>query len=69
MKYELSESEIDIISFALKNRINYLEGMIILNEQFMKKNPEQLAIFKTMLRQTKDVQERTTYIGQPEELK
>lgn len=65
MNFELTKEEIDIISFALKNRINYLEGMILMNEQFMKNNPEQLALYKTMLRKTKEVQEKTTYNGQP----
>nr|WP_325296709.1 hypothetical protein [uncultured Dysosmobacter sp.] len=64
MKYELSEWDIDIISHALKNRIDYLEGMIMIHEQFQTKEPEQIAYLKVLLRETKRVQNLTTYEGQ-----
>lgn len=65
MKYELSAEDIDIISFALKNRINYLEGLLLLKEQFSPDNSEDITVLKVMLRETKRVQNLTTYKGQP----
>lgn len=64
MKYEFSEWDIDIISRALKNRIDYLEGMIMIHERFQTKQPEQIALLKVLLRETKRVQDMTTYDGQ-----
>lgn len=64
MKYELSEWDIDIISRALKNRIDYLEGMIMIHERFQTKQPEQITLLKVLLRETKRVQDMTTYDGQ-----
>lgn len=64
MKYELSEWDIDIISRALKNRIDYLEGMIMIHERFQTKQPEQITLLKVLLRKTKRVQDMTTYDGQ-----
>lgn len=64
MKCELSEWDIDIISRALKNRIDYLEGMIMIHERFQTKQPEQIALLKVLLRETKRVQDMTTYDGQ-----
>lgn len=64
MKYELSAWDINIISQALKNRIDYLEGMIMLHEQFKTKEPEQITYLKVLLRETKRVQNLTTYDGQ-----
>lgn len=62
--YELSNNDIDIISFALKNRINYLEGLLLIQERFKKEDEEQIAVLKTMLRETKRVQDLTSYNGQ-----
>lgn len=64
MKYELSEWDIDIISHALKNRIDYLEGMIMIHERFQTKQPEQITLLKVLLRETKRVQNLTTYEGE-----
>lgn len=64
MKYELSEWDVDIISRALKNRIDYLEGMIMIHERFQTKQPEQITLLKVLLRETKRVQDMTTYDGQ-----
>lgn len=64
MKYELSNWDIDIISQALKNRIDYLEGMIMIHERFQTKMPEQITYLKVLLRETKRVQNLTTYEGQ-----
>lgn len=63
MKYELSEWDIDIISHALKNRIDYLEGMIMIHEKFQTKEPEQITYLKVLLRETKRVQNMTTDEG------
>lgn len=67
MKNELSQRDIDIISFALKNRIDYLKGLIMLQEDFHK-DETAIAYLKTQLRETERVQELTTYQGQPEYL-
>lgn len=64
MKFDLTEWDIDIISNALKNRIDYLEGMIMLQENFGNKTPEETTLLKVMLRETKRVQRITTYEGQ-----
>jgi hypothetical protein len=68
MKYELSQTDIDIISFALKNRIDYLKGLIMLQEDFHK-DETTIAYLKAQLRETERVQELTTYQGQSEYLK
>ena len=69
MKFDLTEWDIDIISDALKNRIDYLEGMIMLQESFGNKSSKKTALLKIMLRETKHVQRITTYKGQPVFLK
>ena len=62
MEYDLSKRDIDIISFALKNRINYLEGTLLVYEKTLKE--EETAFINAALRETRRVQKITTYEGQ-----
>jgi len=67
MKFELTQTDVDIISFALKNRIDYLKGLIMLQQDFGKEE-KYIAHLKTQLRETERVQELTSYQGQSKEL-
>lgn len=67
MEYELTRTDIDIISFALKTRIDTLEGTLLVYDKTMK--PEEKAFINAQIRETKRVQEKTTYIGQNPNLK
>lgn len=66
MEYELTRQEIDIISLALKNRIDYLEGLWLLQENNLTEESKQRLSYH--IRITKDVQRKTTYFMQDKEL-
>lgn len=72
-QYMLTKRQIDVISEALNNRLQYLEGLLLLQQDFKKNNDEiaagKIAVLKRLIAETKVIQEETSYEGQAEEYK
>ena len=58
--YKFTRREIDVISEALKTRINHIEGLILLSNY----DENNKAYMNALLRESKKLQEKTTYYGQ-----
>lgn len=69
MEYKLTKREIDLISEALKNHINYYKGWLLIKKEGTEKAEEQIAFIKAKIRELEELQEKTTYLGQEDKFK